>query len=173
MDVAEIQTLFDYNYWANRLLLERAARLSAPELHTPIGEGQATIWSTLVHILTAEWLWRMRVHERKSPTALLTGDEFADLAALRRRWGEEEEAMRAFLAELKSERLQEVVEYRNTRGAPFQNVLWHILLHLINHGTQHRSEVALALTGRGQSPGDLDFIVYLEQADEASRNAFG
>ena len=42
--------------------------------------------------------------------------------------------------------------------------IWQMLLHLLNHGTQHRSEAALLLTQVGRSPGDLDLIDYLEAA---------
>ena len=38
-----------------------------------------------------------------------------------------------------------------------------MLTHLLNHGTQHRSEAAALLTQAGRSPGELDLIVYLEE----------
>jgi hypothetical protein len=41
--------------------------------------------------------------------------------------------------------------------------IWQMLAHLVNHGTQHRSESALLLTQAGRSPGELDLIVYLEE----------
>jgi uncharacterized damage-inducible protein DinB len=36
-------------------------------------------------------------------------------------------------------------------------------IHLLNHGTQHRSEAAVLLTAADRSPGDLDLIDYSEQ----------
>ena len=41
-------------------------------------------------------------------------------------------------------------------------LLWQQMLHQVNHGTQHRSEVAVILTEYGHSPGWMDFIVYLD-----------
>ena len=166
MDAASLRTLYAYNRWANHQLLDRARQLSTFVLNIPIGPGPATIGSTLVHILGAEWVWRMRVHERQSPTFLLAESSFEDLHAMARRWAAEETAMRAFLATLDHDRLQEIVAYQTAQGSPRQNRLWHILVHLVNHGTQHRAEVAFALTSLGHSPGDLDFIYYLRQQEK-------
>jgi uncharacterized damage-inducible protein DinB len=39
--------------------------------------------------------------------------------------------------------------------------VWQTIVHVVNHGTQHRSEAAAILTGYGQSPGELDFDTFL------------
>ena len=45
--------------------------------------------------------------------------------------------------------------------SPRDRILWHCLYHVVNHGTQHRSEAAALLTDYGSSPGDLDFTLFL------------
>jgi uncharacterized damage-inducible protein DinB len=42
-------------------------------------------------------------------------------------------------------------------------MVWESMLHLVNHGTQHKTEAAAILTGFGHSPGDIDLIVYLNE----------
>ena len=73
--------------------------------------------------------------------------------------------MRSFLASLTDERLTQKIQYITTKGVPFENVLWHLLAHVVNHGTQFRSEAAIALTAYGQSPGDLDLLFFFRQME--------
>jgi uncharacterized damage-inducible protein DinB len=81
----------------------------------------------------------------------------------------EEAAMRDFLATLADEDVTRLVRYDTDSGGPRRRVLWHCLHHVVNHGTQHRSEAAVLLTDYGRSPGDLDFTVFLnEQMGAAS-----
>ena len=164
MNKSEIQTLFDYNYWANGRLLQTASSLSDGLFQAPYNLSHGSLRGALVHILGAEIVWRRRCQEGISMSALPTEQEFPTLAFLQQRWNEEEQLMRAFLSSLTDQALSSTLKYSTTKGELQQNPLWQLLVHVVNHGTQFRSEAAVAETDYGHSPGNLDFIYYLRQS---------
>jgi uncharacterized damage-inducible protein DinB len=159
----DVLLLYEYNRWANARVLDAAAQVSETQFTAAATLSHGSLRGTLVHILSAEWIWRMRCQEGTSPSALLSEEEFPSLERLRRRWQREEQAMRAFLSGLSDDDLTTPVRYTTTRGVPHENVLWHLLVHVVNHGTQFRGEAGVLLTTYGHSPGDLDFIAFLRE----------
>jgi uncharacterized damage-inducible protein DinB len=158
-----VATMYRYNTWANDRILDTAVELSAEEYRAGGGASFDSVHATLVHIMAAQWLWLSR-WQGVSPSALPPADAFPDLTALRRRWAEIEAATQAFLAALTEPQLDRVIEYRNFAGERWAYPLWQQMLHQVNHGTQHRSEVAMLLTRFGHSPGWLDFLYFIDVA---------
>ncbi len=160
MNVADLTTLYEYNYWANRQIFAAATDLTPEQFVLATDLSWGSIRNVLTHTLSAEWIWRMRCQEGRSPSAMLDPEQFPTLDTLVSRWAEEEAAMRGYLASLDQDALSQPLAYVSTSGRPFTGTLWHILVHVVNHGTQHRAEVAHILTQFGHSPGDIDMISY-------------
>lgn len=166
MNKQDIQLLYRYNSWANKRILDSAANITAEQFLATASYPHGGLRGTLTHTLFAEWIWRRR-WEGESPTKRIDPAEFPTLASLRARWLEEEKALDAFVQSLTDETLNSPFQYKNTRDEPLENILWHAMVHLVNHGTQHRSESAAMLTELGCSPGDIDFIVFLREMQKS------
>jgi uncharacterized damage-inducible protein DinB len=155
MRVAEIRTLYDYHYWANGRICEAATRITPEQFVAPAPVPWGSIRGTLVHTLGAERSWLAR-WEGRAPPPRPADDEFPTIAAVIAAWGESEARIRAFIAGLDDEALDRDFAYTRYSGERRVQPLWQLLVHVVNHGTQHRSEVAVLLTMHGASPGDLD-----------------
>ncbi|MCB0172146.1 MAG: DinB family protein [Anaerolineae bacterium] len=157
--------LYQYNYWANHLILEKAAQVTENQFTAPSHCSSAgSLRGALVHTLSAEWIWRSRCQFGVSPSGMLQEAEFPTLASITSRWQEEENAMLAYIESLTDDDLNQIIAYTNTAGTmSFETQLGDILHHLVLHGMQHRSEMAAILTDLGQSPGNIDFIVFLRR----------
>ena len=164
MNRQDIQLLFEYNKWANERILSAAQNLSAEQLNATNELGWGSLHGMLVHILDAEYGWRRYLADGED-VKWLQADDFSDLAAIRKRWVAETQALEEYLDRLSDAALDEKVFYEVDGQQRFR-ILWHCLIHLVNHGTQHRSECAALLTGLGCSPGDMDFTVFLSQRNE-------
>lgn len=169
MQLQDINLLYDYNCWANKRILAATARLSREQFVTPADHTDETLRSILLHTLDSECVWRFLCQVNDHTANLtdadfpgLTEAELPTLEAIVAHWHAEERAMRTYLAELNDDRLAGIVSY-TINDKTRNRVLWHCLLHVVNHGTYHRSEAAAMLTRVGQSPGELDFTLFLNE----------
>jgi uncharacterized damage-inducible protein DinB len=166
MDVDTIRALYGYNQWANERMLAVAEKIPAEGLRERFGTSFDSIHGTLAHVLAAETVWLSR-WRGISPPRLLNADDFASLAAIRTRWTEHQRDLQAFLDELTPEKFAASLSYTNTAGKAFRYPLWQMMLHVVNHGTHHRSELADMLTRAGQAPPPMDLIVYFGERASA------
>ncbi len=167
MTATDLRYLFDYSYWARDRILRAAANATDAELNEDVGLPSGSIFGTLVHTLSAEHVWRLRCAEGISPPSLFDPTTFTNLDAIVDRWRGEQQQLGDFLQGLSDADCAQTIDYRTTSGKAQSQVLWRILAHVVNHGTQHRSECAHALTGFGHSPGDLDLILFEREQKKA------
>jgi len=161
MNKQDLLILYKYNQWANAKILNAAAKVSQEQYLAPASFPHGGLRGTLVHALFAEWIWRNR-WEGMSPMHRLKPEDFPTFESLFARWLDEEKQLMEFAEGLTDENLNNRFSYTNTSGKPFTKILWQAMAHLVNHGTQHRTEAAAILTDFGHSPGDIDLIYFLE-----------
>ena len=160
MNKEKILTLYRYNAWSNAKIISAASEVTREQYLLPAPVPHGSLRGTLVHALSGELIWRKR-WEGKPQNPSLEAEEFPSFGSLRARWADEEARLMEFVSELTDVKLSSMVKYISTEGFPHERLLWETMLHLVNHGTQHKTEAAGILTGFGHSPGDIDLIVYL------------
>lgn len=156
-----IRTFYAYNTWANERILDKVAELT-PEQFVAAGSASfSSVRDTLVHTMWAQWNWLLRWRGQPNPPRF-DPEEYADVAAIQTRWAEIDVKTHTFVAQVDDATLEAICHYRNSQDVPMAYPLWQQMLHQVNHGTQHRSEVAVILTEYDHSPGWMDFLVYLD-----------
>ncbi len=161
MNTQDMRMLFDCNYWANARILQSASNVS-PDVFDSASLGYCKLHETLVHTMSTEWNWRSR-WQGVSQTAMLDPRDFPTLDAVRERWNDEKRQMYLFLDTLSDDDLERPVAYTTMSGKQYTNTLWHMMAHVVTHGMQHRSELAMLLTELGHSPGDIDMIAFVRE----------
>lgn len=162
MNRQDILLLYKYNSWANKRILDAAVNVTEEQFLASVSFPHGGLRGTLTHTLFAEWIWRLR-WEGESPATGMKPEDFPTFESLRKRWLEEETKLTDFVSSRTEEQLNQTFQYKNIKGNQFKNVLWQVMAHVVNHGTQHRSEAAAILTELGRSPGDIDFILFLRR----------
>jgi uncharacterized damage-inducible protein DinB len=152
MQPADIAFLFAFDRWATAKVLDAAVGVDEATWSAPNSIGERGLGGILVHQLGASQRWRHGLTET-GETPRPEREPLPTIDGLRTAWETEWEAYRAWATALDPDWLE-----RTDEGIPF----WQMLAHVVNHGTQHRSEAAALLTAVGHSPGDLDMIVYAE-----------
>lgn len=159
MNVAEIRSLYAYNEWANARLFLAAAQLDQAVFAEPRGNSFSSIRDTLAHIATSEWVW-LRRWRGESPAAVPEWGSLERATALMQKLSEIEGDRAEFLRGLADDDLARPLSYRNLKGEEYSQPLVDQLLHVVNHSTYHRGQIA-TLSRQGGFPAPAtDLIVF-------------
>ncbi|MGA7672265.1 MAG: DinB family protein [Nitrolancea sp.] len=170
MDLEYIRLLYAYNQWANTRLLDQAEKLTPEQLHAPNNNAFGGVRDTLVHLMETEFFWASLIWPGKAIDIDWEPYEFdpkdyPDVLAIRTRWAGIESDLVAFIDKLTPEgewSPARIIMW--TDGGPMlHRRLWLSMLDVFVHATQHRSEIAMALTQYGQSPGELDLSLFVRE----------
>jgi uncharacterized damage-inducible protein DinB len=138
---------YQYNAWANRKVMACLERQSITDEKT---------LSVFAHLLAANFIWLNRIKDLPKSEYKLWGKY--DLVQLRAMVEEADEQWMNFLDE--NEDFDRVMKYHNYVGDYFENNVQQIMIHLVNHGTYHRGQVAMLLRQNGYEPVNTDYITY-------------
>jgi uncharacterized damage-inducible protein DinB len=151
-----VRRLYAYHGKVTERLLSTAADVVANDFTAVIVTGQPSIRDTFVHLCSAQSAhlatWSTLPGASRWTHDVAVPDDLPDPAVVRQRWSTVSAGTDAFLDLAR--------RYRRTRadGTLIERELWLGMLHVANHGTQHRAEIAVMLTALGRSPGDLDLL---------------
>ena len=163
MTHADLRTLLDFHYWARDRMLDAIEPLTPEQWTQDLGNSFRSVRDTVAHIYSAEWIWHAR-WMGESPTAPLRFEDYPDLDALRTPWRSLEAQYRAMLAAETAESVARVLDYHLLSGQPGRSTFWHMVQHVVNHGTYHRGQVTTMLRQLGTAPPkSLDLIAYYRE----------
>ena len=161
MNKAGALALFDFTYWANRHLLDVAAKLTPEQWAAPSEITDRSLRGTLVHTLDVELSWRLRLQRRPKTEwadVELKPEDYPTVASLADHWARDEAEMRSWLRTLDDAALATDWDISDKDLFP----LWNYLVHIVTHSQQQRSDAAILLTRAGHSPGNIEFLDYAD-----------
>lgn len=151
--------MFDYNEWAWQRVFPCLAALPETEYFAERPFFWHSLHGLAVHSFGADWVWLQRCRG-VSPSALPAQESVTDLADLCRQWDPLRAEFRSFVAGLTDEQLVAEFRYNDTAGRPYQFNLDDLLRHVMNHATEHRSQMTPILFQLGHPTEQLDYLYF-------------
>ena len=149
---------YKFNLWANLRLLDACAQLTDAQLDATIIGTFGSIRETLMHMLSAEEGY-VRSLTGKIPTTQLKGlSQIPGLDELRQHAQWSGEALIAF-----AEQPGDMSRILHLDGGTYDAPLIIVMIQAIDHGIDHRSQIATLMSQQGITPPDLDSWTYNDE----------
>lgn len=142
---------YKYNLWANLHLLDACAQMSDAQLDETMTGTFGSVRETLMHILSAEENYVRSLTGKIPTTRLKDLAQFPGFDELRRHAQWSGEALIAF-AEQPGDMSRTLHLDNGTYDAP----VIIVMIQAIDHGIDHRSQIATLMSQQGIIPPELD-----------------
>jgi uncharacterized damage-inducible protein DinB len=123
-----------------------------------VGYSHGSVREQIIHLMSVDEVWFSEL-QGIEPSESLPSANFDDREKIRSHWDDIEKRMRNYLAELQDDSIFEkpIKEPEEDKDL----VAWQVLLHVVNHGTDHRAQLLRLLNDLGIKTGSQDYIFYV------------
>jgi uncharacterized damage-inducible protein DinB len=158
MNANAFRHFFEYHFAENRKIWDRhVMSLSQEHFTQPVDYSHGAVRNQLVHMMSADNYWFSGLRG-VAFTEDFNPSDFDERQGLRAQWDQVEQTMQSYLAALQDENL---FEHPFQEGPDAALEVWQILLHVVNHGTDHRAQVLRLLNDFGEDTGPQDYVFYV------------
>ena len=149
-----IRSFIDYDIAMTRRVWDAIDRISEVQFVADDAYSRGSVRNLMVHLTHTELRWLTGLKNLPDePHKFAAYETYRDRAAVRRYWDSVVAEMAAYVGNLTEAEL-------NAPPADLPGPRWEVLLHLVNHGTDHRSTVLQKLHEFGAPTFDQDYILW-------------
>ena len=153
MELELVKTMTRYHVDMSRRVWESINQITEEQFVTDDAYSRGSIRNLMVHLASTDRRWLAEL-KNLPDIAHLNLEDYQTKAAERDIFESALNDLAAYVDTISAEELAQ-----NANGIP--NPRWAILIHLINHGTDHRATVLQRLHEFGAPTFDQDFIMWL------------
>ena len=166
MDLIGVRALFDYHYATFDRVWQSIVGLTKEQFVEETAYSLGSVRSHMVHCMYVDDAWLARL-QMQPPPSRLEATDYADQAAVRHHWDGVRESMLEYVSKVSEAELKQIIPIilpSRFSGAR-ESARWEILLHVVNHGTDHRAQILARLHELGAATFEQDLILHLWDAD--------
>jgi uncharacterized damage-inducible protein DinB len=158
MNADAFRHFYNYHFSENRTIWDtHIMSLSQEQFTQPANYSIGSVQNQIVHLISVDDIWFSPLRGVEIPESLNPAD-FDDRKIIRAHWDRVEQNMRDYLANLRDDML---TEKPFAEGEDKDLILWQVLLHVVNHGTDHRAQILRLLYDLGAKTVSQDYIFYV------------
>ena len=132
-------------------------QLSHEQFTKDVDYSHGSVRDQIVHLMSVDELWFSELRSVE-PSQPFPPADFDDRESIRLHWDNVEQSMRNYLAELQDDMLfEKPIEEPEDRDL----IVWQVLLHVVNHGTDHRAQLLRLLNDLGVKTTSQDYIFFV------------
>jgi len=159
MNANSFRQFYDYHFTENRKLWDSyVAPLSYDQFTQHANYSQGSVRDQIIHLMSVDEVWFSELRG-VGPLEPLPPADSDDRSIIRELWDSVEQGMRDYLAELRDDRLfdKPIVDPEEDKDL----FVWQVLLHVANHGTDHRAQLLRLINDLGVKTTSQDYIFYV------------
>jgi uncharacterized damage-inducible protein DinB len=158
MNADAFRHFYDYHFAQNRKLWDSCvSQLSDEQFAQNVAYSHGSVRDQIVHLMSADDVWFSELRG-VTPSEPLPSTNLDDRNIIRARWDSIEQRMRQYLAELRDEMLFDTPIEEPEEDKDL--IVWQVLLHVVNHGTDHRAQLLRLLHDLGVETTYQDYVFY-------------